>query len=176
MTQDCRFFTVMRTLYHVRATSGRLEYTSHCLPTDSVLRVLPRNSIGISKTYEKNPAELTWEDFHRFRNDVLKNVRLYWIHLNDRGEYLCYATQERSSPTCLKIFRISVSAGKKLRLETDLVAERSLWTRDIAKPYGDRDKKEFEVCFHPYFPIVVYAWAKGTYVWNFATSMSRPRQ
>jgi len=29
------------------------------------------------------------------------------------------------------------------------------------------------MCFHPYFPIAVCAWAKGTYVWNFATSKSR---
>ena len=173
MTQDCQFFTVIKTIYHVRIIDGRLVYASHSLPVDSIPREFTGKINGKLERYEKTRAELTYKDFDRFNNDRLKHVQLYWIHLDDRGENLCYATQERSSPTSLKIFRISVPPGGTLKLETELVAERRFWTRDIGKPYGDRDFKEFEMCFHPYFPIAVYAWAKGTYVWNFATSKSR---
>jgi hypothetical protein len=60
-----------------------------------------------------------------------------------------------------------VNSGKEL-LENR--GERTFWTRDISKPYGDRDFKDFKMCFNPYFPTVVYAPAKGTYVWNFAAS------
>jgi hypothetical protein len=173
MTQDCQFFTVIKTIYHVRIIDGRLVYASHSLPVESVPREFVGKINGKLQRYEKTPAELTYKDFDRFSNDSLKHVRLYWIHLDDRGENLCYATQERSSPTSLKIYRIRVPTGGTLKIETELVAERSFWTRDIAKPYGDRDFKEFEMCFHPDFPIVVYACAKGTYVWNFTTSKSR---
>ncbi|KAE9371862.1 hypothetical protein N431DRAFT_559267 [Stipitochalara longipes BDJ] len=170
MTQDCQLFTVIKTIYHVRIIVGRLVYASHSLPVESVPREFVRKVNGRLQRYEKTPAELTYKDFDRFSNDSLKHVRLYWIHLDDRGENLCYATQERASPTSLKIFCISVPTEETPRLETELVAERNFWTRSIDKPYGDRDFKEFEMCFHPYFPIVVYAWAKGTYVWNFATN------
>ncbi|KAH8589069.1 hypothetical protein B0O99DRAFT_692943 [Bisporella sp. PMI_857] len=169
MTQDCHFFTVIGTLYHVKTIAGRLVYTSHCLPVDSVPCEFWGKISGKFQSYKKTPAELTYKDFCRFRDDDLKRVRLYWIHLDDRGENLCYATQKRSLPTTLQIYRISVSTNETLKLETELIAERSFWSRDIGKPYGDRDCKEFEMCFHPYLPIVVYAWAKATYVWNFAT-------
>lgn len=118
---------------------------------------------------EKKRSEITYKDTGRFRNNGRQNTQLHWIYLDNSGENLCYTTQERPLPKSLKVFWISICTNETLRLETQLVAERSFWTHDTTYTPGE-EGRDFEMCFHPFLPIVVYAWAKGTYVWNIDTS------
>lgn len=165
MSRDCRFFSVIRTIYHVTNDDGKFSYTSCSLPRDCILQ-------GFSSG--KDPADLTFEDFNRYKNDDLKHVLLYWIYFDDCGQSLCYATQERSSPVLLRLFNLMISRGDRLQMKAAQFAERRFWTRDIGRPYGYRDEKEFEMCFHPYLPVVVHAWERATYAWNFNTGKEGP--
>ncbi|KAH7370142.1 hypothetical protein BKA65DRAFT_561623 [Rhexocercosporidium sp. MPI-PUGE-AT-0058] len=170
IARSCQVFSVMRTVYHIRNTNNRLVCVSRRLPveSESMLGVSPKASDGKNGTSDKKLSEINYKDTGRFRNNRRANIRLYWIYLDDSGENLCYATQERPLPNSLKVFRISVCTDENLRLEMELVAERSFWTHDITSKTGE-EGKDFEMCFHPFLPVVVYAWSKGTYVWNIVT-------
>jgi hypothetical protein len=170
MSRNCQVFTVIRTVYHIRRVGDRLVSVSSLLPVESIPGEQLKNTAGKLEAFGKKRSELTYKDTHRFRTDSSgHHVRLYWIYLDDSGENLCYATQERPLPNSLRVFRISICTDETLRLEIQLVAERRFWTLDITYRNGE-EGKDFEMCFHPFLPIVVYAWAKGTYVWNIATS------
>ncbi|UKZ82608.1 hypothetical protein TrVFT333_010401 [Trichoderma virens FT-333] len=173
VSRNSRFFTVMKNLYHVKLEGNKLRYTSHNLPIElNTLRKTDSNTERESHSRGIPQEELTYRDFSRYNTDHLRRVSLYWIYLDDYGENLCYTSQERASPAHLRVFKIKVSSLNELNLDTTEVAERLFWTRGISTHYEDRDNKEFEMCFHPFLPIIVYASAKGTYVWNFNTSIS----
>ncbi|KKP06868.1 hypothetical protein THAR02_01065 [Trichoderma harzianum] len=170
VSRDSRFFTVMKTLYHVKLEGNKLRYATHSLPIElDIFGNTERKSQG----YRKSLEELTYKDFSRYYKDSLRRVSLYWIYLDDYGENLCYGSQERAAPARLIVFKISVSSFGEVKLETTKVAERQFWAKGICPVYEDRDDKEFEMCFHPFLPVLVYAGAKGTYVWNFNTNMSQ---
>ncbi|KAH6721609.1 hypothetical protein BKA61DRAFT_729128 [Leptodontidium sp. MPI-SDFR-AT-0119] len=156
------------TIYHIRNVSDRLVCVSSRLPIEPILGVSLKVSGGKVEAVEKKRSEITYKDTGRFRNNGRQNTQLHWIYLDNSGENLCYATQERPLPNSLKVFRISICTDETLRLETQLVAERSFWTHDITYTPGE-EGRDFEMCFHPFLPIVVYAWVKGTYVWNIDT-------
>ncbi|PNP58999.1 hypothetical protein THARTR1_01247 [Trichoderma harzianum] len=170
ISRDSRFFTVMRNLYHVKLEGNKLRYATHSLPIE--LDIFG-NTEHKSQGYQKFLEELTYKDFSRYYKDNLRRVSLYWIYLDDYGENLCYASQERAAPAHLRVFKISVSSFNEVKIETTKVAERQFWAKGISTVYEDRDDKEFEMCFHPFLPVLVYAGAKGTYVWNFNTNMSQ---
>lgn len=157
----------MKTLYHVKLEGNKLRYATHSLPIE--LDIFG-NAEHKSQGYRKSLEELTYKDFSRYYKDNLRRVSLYWIYLDDYGENLCYASQERAAPARLMVFKITVPSFGEVKLETTKVAERQFWAKGISTVYEDRDDKEFEMCFHPFLPVLVYAGAKGTYVWNFNTS------
>ncbi|KAH0523957.1 hypothetical protein TsFJ059_008888 [Trichoderma semiorbis] len=167
VSRDSRFFTVMKNLYHVKLEGNELQYAMHGLPIElNIFGNAERKSQG----YQKSLEELTYNDFSRYRENNLRRVSLYWIYLDDYGENLCYASQERASPARLRVFKIGVSSLNELEIDTTKIAERQFWTKGIRTVYEDRDDKEFDMCFHPFLPVLIYAAAKGTYVWNFNTS------
>ncbi|KAL7910353.1 hypothetical protein GGI35DRAFT_448574 [Trichoderma velutinum] len=169
VSRDSRFFTVMKTLYHVKLEKNKLRYATHSLPIE--LNIFG-NTECTSQGYQKSLEELTYKDFARYNKDNLRRVSLYWIYLDDYGENLCYASQERASPAHMRVFKIGVSSLNELRIDATKIAERQFWAKGISTVYEDRDDKEFEMCFHPFLPVLVYASAKGTYVWNFITNTS----
>lgn len=157
----------MKTLYHVKLEGNKLRYATHSLPIElDIFGNTERKSQG----HRKSREELTYKDFSRYYKDNLRRVSLYWIYLDDHGENLCYASQERAAPAHLRVFKISVSSFNEVKIETTKVAERQFWAKGISTVYEDRDDREFEMCFHPFLPVLVYAGTKGTYVWNFNTS------
>ncbi|KAL7961267.1 hypothetical protein V8C34DRAFT_274241 [Trichoderma compactum] len=170
VSRDSRIFTVMKCLYHVKLEGNKLRYATHSLPIElDIFGNTERKSQGHRKSLE----ELTYKDFSRYYKDNLRRVSLYWIYLDDYGENLCYASQERAAPAHLQVFKISVSSFNEVKIATTKVAERQFWAKGISTVYEDRDDKEFEICFHPFLPVLVYAGAKGTYVWNFNSNMSQ---
>ncbi|KAG4438258.1 hypothetical protein IFR05_006240 [Cadophora sp. M221] len=168
MARSCQVFTVIRTVYHIRNVGDRLVCVSSRLPIEPILPVSWKVIGGRVEKVEKKRSEIDYKSTQRFQNNGRRNARLYWIYLDDSGENLCYATQERPLPNSLKVFRISICTDETLRLEMELVAERSFWTHDMTHIPGE-EGKNFEMCFHPFLTVVVYAWVKGTYVWNIVT-------
>jgi len=176
ISRDCRFFTVLQTLYYVSLQDGRITYTSHQMPVGSISETVTskvtRNASGGYTVTPKDPTTLTYKDFSRFKRQNPQEARLFWNYLDDEGHHLCYVEQLDGLPTRFQVFRIEMlsSQGTHPRIQMRAMASRRFFTRDFGRVCDRPEEKDFEMCFHPTHPVIAYATAQGITIWNFAES------
>ncbi|KAK4455375.1 hypothetical protein QBC34DRAFT_489662 [Podospora aff. communis PSN243] len=171
LSRDCRFFSVLRTIYHVRLNKNGagMTHVSQPLPIETILSTLCQ---------DKADSAITFSDFRRTKQ-TYGQIPLFWIYFDGQSKNLCYIEQKRRELCKFVVFGIEPGFDQKgaLRLHITQVAQRRAQTRDIAKPYdtyhtfggGPQDEKEFELCFHPSLPVIAFTSSMSTKVWDFCT-------
>lgn len=166
LSRDCRFFSVLRTIYHVipnnRGTG--IVHVSQSLPVDTILQTLCNH---------KDASNITFADFRRTRQ-TYGQIPLFWIFFDEQGQNLCYAEQKRYELCKFMVFSVASGSDQKgaPRIHISPVAQRRAQTRDLAKQYpatSVQDEREFGLCFHPSLPLIAFTSSMSTKVWDFST-------
>ncbi|KAH6876586.1 hypothetical protein B0T10DRAFT_497773 [Thelonectria olida] len=157
-----RNFIILRTLYTTFDDSSTWGYTSEVLPLDECrfnrdFWLLPQKDAT---------GGYSLDQYHRLnKQKKFERVCLYWLYFNDAGDHVCLAEQVRSSPVCVSVFNVVQNATRPL-----LVAQRAKWLRRFEEPYQARDRKEFELAFHPSLPVIALAGYTGIYLWDYTAA------
>ncbi|PVH77673.1 hypothetical protein DL98DRAFT_423446 [Cadophora sp. DSE1049] len=153
MGPDGSHFAILGTLYHIHGELSSLSYTASKIPTK-----VPH----ANRNFYEVPTKGPWMPDPR-------SLFLYWIYFDESMRYLSLVEQRPQNRILASVFEFR-SGGESVRY----VAKSGV---SLPKPhdvyYPGRDRREFELAFHPFMPLLALAGTFDTFIWEFTPSRSR---
>ncbi|KAH7413059.1 hypothetical protein BKA64DRAFT_344230 [Cadophora sp. MPI-SDFR-AT-0126] len=153
MGPDGSHFTILGTLYHIQGELDSLSYNATKIPTK-----IPQ----ANRNFYEVPPEGPWMPDPR-------SLFLYWIYFDDSMRYLSLVEQRPQNRILVSVFEFT-SEKERVRY----VAKSGV---SLPKPhdvyYPGRDRREFELAFHPFMPLLAIAGTFDTFIWEFTSNRSR---
>ncbi|KAL6890861.1 hypothetical protein GGI43DRAFT_387319 [Trichoderma evansii] len=148
LSSDGRAFTILRTVYSLRKTPDEHCATSHVLAID--------------------PSHQSWQPSITPRWKAhAGNLYLYWIYFDDQGQYLTFVEQFINHDLTVGVF--SYNRTQSIDTGPQFIARISIpLERDIIDYYPGRNRREFELAYHPFVgAMVVAGYNKSAFLWIF---------
>lgn len=151
LSGDGQALTILRTVYRLRKTSGELDVASHVL------------AFNASHPFWQPRIPSRWKAH-------AQNLYLYWIYFDDQGQHLCCVEQFIDDDLTIRAFRYnrvqSIDTPPRLISTVSIPLER-----DFVDYYPGRNRREFELAYHPSVGAIVVAGCyESAFLWNFESS------
>lgn len=143
-----RHFTVLRTLYSLEGQIPTLSYTSEQITVNgddkcSGFWALPKVDHWLQEA---------------------GSLILYWLYFDNADCYLSLVVQSHPNPLSVHVFALRRGQSPLLEFSGQAVQELP---RPIEGYYPGRDRREFELAFHPHLPLLAIAGLSGIFLWDF---------